>query len=291
MTNGWLILNKPSGITSAKAVAIVKKRLGVKKIGHAGTLDPLAFGVLPLAIGEATKLMRLMMLEEKEYIFTVKWGVSTDTADLEGKVTNVSDKIPTRLEILNILPEFIGDIMQVPPIYSAIKVDGKRAYDLARKGEDFALKPRLIRINSFELLQSEGETSQFKISCGKGTYVRSLAVDIASKLGTFAHITSLLRSKLGKFELKDAILLEKLETMVYKDHPSTFLLQLEEVLDDIPGFHFSLAERKFLSCGRELTKHTGLINGQIVALYHEKKIFGLGEIVDNIIKPIRIIHN
>lgn len=253
--NGWLNLNKPLGITSAKAVAIVKRSLHPHKIGHAGTLDPLACGVLPLALGEATKTMQFCMDSNKEYEFTVKWGEATTTYDSEGEVVSRSDVRPGREEILKILPQFTGVINQVPPIYSAIKINGKRAYDLARNGEVVSMKSRQIQIFNLEFLgipNMDIQYATFRVACGKGTYVRSLAHDIAAALGALAHVTVLIRTKVGKFSLKDAILLEDIEKTVYKDAPSGVLLPVDTVLDDIQVLEFTTEEANCLRHGQKL---------------------------------------
>lgn len=260
--NGWLNLHKPLGITSAKAVSIVKRNLHPQKIGHAGTLDPLASGVLPLALGEATKTMQFFMDAAKGYEFTVKWGEATATLDAEGEVIARSEVRPTIEQILRVLPQFIGEISQTPPAYSAIKINGQRAYDLARRGVDIEMKSRKIMIYSLEVSGKEilskspcithsnkenpvtrhpsPETSTtFRVSCGKGTYIRSLARDIAESLGTLAHVTKLVRTKVGKFSINDAILLEDIEKTVYKDALSGVLLPVDTVLDDIQVLEFT----------------------------------------------------
>jgi tRNA pseudouridine55 synthase len=235
--SGWIILEKPSGITSAHAVGKVKRLLHPEKIGHAGTLDPLASGVLPLALGEATKTVPYMMDAAKTYGFTVTWGQQRDTDDSQGQVTATSDARPSEADIRAILPRFTGKIQQTPPNYSAIKVDGKRAYDMARSGEIVELKSRETIIHSLEIQQYSPEQTAFICHCSKGTYVRSLARDMGKTLGSLGYISVLRRLKVGNFSENDAISLELLEEMVHKNPPdsqeSGFLRPVESALDDI----------------------------------------------------------
>lgn len=288
--NGWLILNKPLNVSSAKAVAIVKRALKVKKIGHAGTLDPLASGVLPLAIGEATKTVQYAMLAEKQYEFTVKWGEATATDDCEGEVTATSAVRPDEDEILAILPEFTGIIQQTPPAYSAIKLDGRRAYDMARRGENVELKPREVVIHKLELTASDKDGATFSVNCGKGTYVRSLARDIAEKLGTKGHVTALKRTKVGSFSIKDAILLENLEKTVYKPASSDFILPVNIVLDDIPVLLFTAEDAIALKQGKKVEFSTAYDTGNIVSVESEGCLVAIAEICDGYIKPVRVFN-
>lgn len=205
LVNGWVIVDKPEGMSSAHVVAKIKRLFKAKKAGHGGTLDPLATGVLPIALGEATKTLSYVLDGAKAYRFQLKWGEGRTTDDREGEITKISDKRPNANEIKDILPQFIGHIEQIPPSYSALKVNGKRAYTLAREGQSVSLPPRQIVISSLILLESTPDTATFEVSCSKGTYVRSLARDLASKLGTYAHITQLRRLKAGFFHEKDAI--------------------------------------------------------------------------------------
>ena len=177
--HGWVIIDKPKDISSAMVVSKIKRTLNIKKVGHAGTLDPLASGILPIALGNATKTTRFLQEKNKAYLFEITWGVAKDTDDAEGEVINTSSKIPTPLEIDNITKSFIGVIEQKPPIYSAIKINGKRAYSLARKGQSPVIAPRKVQIHRFERIQQKStiNTTFFSVTCGKGTYVRSLARD------------------------------------------------------------------------------------------------------------------
>jgi tRNA pseudouridine55 synthase len=208
--DGWIILDKPVGITSTHALSIVKRLYKADKAGHAGTLDPLASGILPLAFGEATKTVPYVMDGEKAYRFTVTWGVETNTDDSDGEMVNSSAERPTEAAILAILPRFMGVIMQLPPQFSALKVQGERAYDLAREGEFVKLEPREVEITSLRLLARDEETATFEAECGKGTYVRALARDFGRLLGCFGHITALRRTRVGPFAEMEAVKIDDL---------------------------------------------------------------------------------
>ncbi|MER2520661.1 MAG: tRNA pseudouridine(55) synthase TruB [Bdellovibrionales bacterium] len=212
LPHGWIALDKPLGLTSTQALGKARKILGGKKAGHGGTLDPLATGVLPLAFGEATKLIPYVMDGKKAYDFAVRWGETRDTADAEGSVIATSDARPSESAIRAALPQFVGAIMQRPPAYSAIKVEGQRAYDLARAGEAVELEPREVRIDSLELLpEPQPDSASFRVRCGKGMYVRALAQDLATALGTCGYVASLRRTQVGPFTLEQAVTIEMLE--------------------------------------------------------------------------------
>lgn len=209
--NGWVVLDKAVGTTSTQAVAMVKRALNAKKAGHAGTLDPLASGLLPIALGEATKTVPFVMDGRKAYLFTVTWGVETDTDDAEGQAVGRSDARPSPAEIEAILPDFIGEIMQIPPKFSAIKIAGERAYDLARDGEAVELVARPVEIDRLSLVAHTGDTSVFEAECGRGTYVRALARDFGRRLGCLGHVSSLRRTRVGPFTEEDTVEAEDLE--------------------------------------------------------------------------------
>ena len=210
--HGWIVLDKPVGVTSTQAVARLKRLFHANKCGHAGTLDPLASGLLPIAFGEATKTVSFVMDGTKVYRFTVRWGAQTSTDDTEGEVIATADGRPSKAEIEAILPEFIGEIMQVPPKFSAIKIDGERAYDLARDGEEVVLEARPIEILDLVLVDvPDGDTAVFDCECGKGTYVRALARDMGLRLGTRGHVVGLRRVVVGPFEEEDMIPLADIE--------------------------------------------------------------------------------
>lgn len=255
--NGWIILDKPLGLTSAQGVAAIKRlwrQAGFPrpKIGHGGTLDPLATGVLPIALGEATKLTGRMLNGDKAYDFTVRFGVATETEDTEGAVVATSDVRPSRADVEAVLPRFTGPIEQRPPAYSALKVDGERAYARARAGETVVLPPRAVTIHALRLLEADGETATFSVSCSKGTYVRSLARDIAEALGTVGHVVMLRRTKAGPFGLEGAISLDKLGELAMEQRLIAALLPLTAGLDDIPALAVNPGEAARLKSGQTL---------------------------------------
>lgn len=210
--NGWLVIDKPRDIGSTQVVNLTRKWLNAKKNGHCGTLDPFATGVLPVAFGEATKLIPLVTDGPKEYEFVVKWGEATASGDTESEVCQRSAIIPSKEDILSVLPRFIGKISQVPPAYSAIKINGERAYNLARRGEDVEIPERIVEIYALELLEElPEEQARFRVACSKGTYVRTLGQDIAKSLGTVGHLKELRRTKCGNFDLSQKILLENIK--------------------------------------------------------------------------------
>ena len=259
-TNGWIILDKPLGLSSAQGVAAVKRILrgvGIRpdRIGHGGTLDPLATGVLPIAIGEATKLAGRMLDATKGYDFTVQWGTATATEDAEGAVTATSDVRPTAPEIATILPRFTGPIDQVPPAYSALKVDGQRAYALARAGETVTLATRHVTIHELVLIDSTADSATFSATVSKGTYIRSLARDISLALGSVGHVTMLRRTRAGPFTLGQAITLDKFTLLVQGAQLEQVLLPLMAGLDDIPALAIDPEQAAALRQGRRLFGH------------------------------------
>lgn len=209
--DGWVVLDKPVGITSTHAVARLKRIYNAKKAGHAGTLDPLASGILPIAFGEATKTVPFVQDGEKAYRFTVLWGAETNTDDADGEIVARSDLRPGGDAIAALLPRFIGTIEQRPPAFSAIKIAGERAYDLARDGEIVDLAPRPVTIHALVIVSSDGAQTVFEARCGKGTYVRAIARDLGRALGCYGHVTALRRTRVGPFEERDAATLESLD--------------------------------------------------------------------------------
>ena len=251
--DGWINLHKPVGITSTQALAVVKRALQPQKAGHAGTLDPLASGILPIALGEATKTVPYVQDSIKTYNFTVTWGEQRTTDDAEGTAMATSDARPARADIEALLPAFLGEIQQVPPQFSAIKVDGARAYDLARDGEQVELKQRIVYIESFEITDHSVDSTAFRCVCGKGTYVRSLARDMGIKLGCFGYISQLERASVGPFTLENAILLDIFQNPDDKPSPEQVLLPLQTALDDIPVLALREQEAARLKNGNVLT--------------------------------------
>jgi len=239
--HGWVVLDKPVGMTSTHAVSIMKRLFSAKRCGHAGTLDPLASGCLPIAMGEATKTVPFVMDSRKLYQFTVQWGEERDTDDSEGRVTESSPARPTADQIRAALPGFIGTISQVPPRYSAIKIEGERAYDLARDGQEVELQARTVNIGRLELMDvPDASHAVFEAECGKGTYVRSLARDLGRQLGCFGHISALRRVSVGGFTPETMILLEDLEALCHRAAAgeaslADALMPVETALDDIPA--------------------------------------------------------
>ena len=231
--NGWIILDKGVGMTSTHAVAVVKRGLSAKKAGHAGTLDPLASGILPIALGEATKTVPFIMDRRKSYVFTVAWGAETNTDDAEGEVVARTDTLPSPAEIEALLPRFTGSIQQVPPRFSAIKIKGERAYDLARDGEVVELQPRVVEIDRLALVHHEGNRSVIEADCGKGTYVRAIARDLGRALGCLGHIAALRRTRVGPFSDADAVTVDHVAT-----DPAA-LRPVETALSDIPSITVS----------------------------------------------------
>ena len=246
--NGWIALDKPAGLTSTQAIGKIRRILNPAKIGHGGTLDPLATGILPIAMGEATKTIPFIVDHIKTYTFTVHWGEQRSTDDLEGGVIAISPNRPSADEIRAVLPNFTGDILQTPPQFSAIKIDGERAYDIARGGEEVDLKPRPVFIESLDLVSAEPDQASFRCVCGKGTYIRSLGRDMALALGTVGYIGALRREKVGPMDQNMAISLEMLEQTGH-----SAVLPVETVLDGIPALKLNSQEAARLKQGQKLS--------------------------------------
>ncbi|MDR3518671.1 MAG: tRNA pseudouridine(55) synthase TruB [Azospirillaceae bacterium] len=252
--HGWLVIDKPAGMTSTQVLARARWLLQAQKAGHGGTLDPLATGVLPIAFGEATKTVAYAMDGRKTYQFTLCWGEQRTTDDTEGTVIATHAHRPDGAAIEAALPRFTGVIDQTPPPFSAIKVDGERAYDLAREGIAVILEPRPVRIDRFVLIgQADADHAEFRVDCGKGTYVRALARDLALALGTVAHITVLRRLRVGRFTLDNAISLDDLTQRVQSAAIDHLLLPIETALDDIPALALSAPEAHRLKLGQSVT--------------------------------------
>lgn len=291
---GWLILDKPRGMGSTQGVSAVKRVLrqngyAKTKVGHGGTLDPLAEGVLPIALGEATKLAGRMLDSDKIYAFTVRFGEETDTLDTEGPVIATSDLRPALAEVEAVLPRFTGAIEQVPPAYSALKIDGQRAYDLARAGEAVELKSRAVTIHALTLTEAQGQDALEAVTLvahvSKGTYIRSLARDIAHALGTCGHVTYLRRIKAGPFREEQAISLDKLEQAAKGAGLEHLLLPLEAGLDDIPALHLDQTSAQAVRQGRVLSgmpQSSGLYLAKLGAVP-----VALMEITDGTAKVVR----
>lgn len=258
--HGWIVLDKPLGLSSAQAVAAIKRLLrqsghGKVKIGHGGTLDPLATGVLPIALGEATKLAGRMLDATKAYDFSIGWGSATSTDDAEGEVVATSSVRPDSDAIEAALPAFTGPITQIPPAYSALKIDGKRAYALARAGEAVELAARQVTIHSLTLLANTADSATLSAAVSKGTYIRSLARDIAQSLGSVGHVTMLRRTRAGPFALAQAISLDNLALLLQEPQLEQATLPLMAGLDDIPALTIDPDQAAALQQGRKLTGH------------------------------------
>ncbi len=249
--SGWINLDKPSGMTSTQAVSKVRRLLDAQKAGHAGTLDPLATGVLPIALGEATKTVPFLVDADKAYSFTLAWGRSTATCDSEGETIAESEVRPSAKAAAAALEGFVGEILQIPPDYSAVKVGGERAYDLARKGTPLDLKARPVVIHAARVASvPDDDHIQIEIECGKGTYVRALARDLSAKLGACGHVSQLRRTRVGRFTAADSISVESLEDFCNRGAGLKALLPVETALDDIPAMAMTQEDAFRLSQGR-----------------------------------------
>ncbi len=276
--HGWLVIDKPAGMTSARVVSRVLRITGAAKGGHGGTLDPMATGVLPVALGEATKTAAYVIGSAKTYRFTVRWGEARDTDDADGAVTATSAARPSEAAIRAALPEFTGTILQVPPDYAAIKVQGERAYALARKGVPVELAPREVVIDRLDLVDVvDADHAAFEMTCGKGTYVRALARDLAARLGTVGHLATLRRTAVGQFGDGDAISLDKLAALVHSAALLEHVRPVETALADIPAQAVTEAQAACLRNGQAvhvLRKAPGLVRataaGRLVALVEVK---------------------
>jgi tRNA pseudouridine55 synthase len=281
--HGWVVLDKPVGMTSTHAVGVVKRLFAAKRAGHAGTLDPLASGCLPIALGEATKTVPFVMEGRKAYLFTVRWGEERDTDDAEGRIVATSETRPTAQDIRALLPRFTGTIEQIPPKFSAIKVEGERAYDLARDGEAIELQSRAVEIHRLDLAEvADADHAVFTAECGKGTYVRALARDIGRALGSLGHVSALRRVAVGPFREADLISLAELEALCHRaaageQNLADALMPVETALDDIPALAVSRADaarlqrgQAVLLRGRDAPIFRGTVyvtaSGQLVAL-------------------------
>jgi tRNA pseudouridine55 synthase len=281
--HGWVVLDKPVGMTSTHAVSVIKRLFKAKRAGHAGTLDPLASGCLPIALGEATKTVPFVMDGQKTYLFTVRWGEERDTDDAEGRVVAQSAERPGVEAIGTILPQFIGTIVQVPPRFSAIKVAGERAYDIARDGEEVELQPRPVEVDHLDIIETpDADHTVFAAQCGKGTYVRALARDMGRLLGCRGHVSALRRTAVGSFNEPDLMTLEKLEALCHRAAAgegslADALMPVATALDDIPALAVSRADaarlqrgQAVLMRGRDAPVLSGTLyvtaSGQLIAL-------------------------
>ncbi|HVO00613.1 MAG TPA: tRNA pseudouridine(55) synthase TruB [Candidatus Cybelea sp.] len=297
--DGWVILDKPAGITSTAAVAAVKRLFDAQKAGHGGTLDPLATGILPIALGEATKTVPFVMDGEKTYRFTLTFGEARSTDDAEGEVTARSDRRPSDAEIEAILPRFQGEITQVPPAFSAIKVQGERAYDLAREGEVVELQPRTVLVHEIRLAERpDPDHAVIEVRCGKGTYMRALARDIAVALGTVGHVAALRRTGVGPFTEAGAISLDPLKALGHSPAAFKHVLPIETALDDIPALALSAAEATRLRSGQPVgllhrldrDRIRGFTPGDMVCAMSEGRLVALTRFEAGELVPVRVMN-
>ena len=292
--HGWLVLDKPAGMTSTQAVGAVRRIFGAQKAGHAGTLDPLATGILPIALGEATKTVPYAVEGQKEYRFTVRWGVETDTDDAEGSPVVTSDQRPLRADIEALLPRFTGEILQTPPAFSAVKIAGERAYDLARAGEAVELEARPVQIDVLELVDCpDRDTAIFAARCGKGTYVRALARDLGRALGCRGHVTALRRTRVGSFTEDAAVTLDALTAAAegLGNALASLLRPVETALADLAVLRVTREETMRLLRGQSV-----LVRGQDLPVpgpaYATCKghLVALGQIEKGQLRPTRVFH-
>lgn len=297
---GWLSIDKSSGMTSAHVVAVVRRLTGAARVGHGGTLDPLATGVLPIALGEATKTVSYAMNGSKLYRFTVRWGEARATDDAEGAITETSPHRPDRAAIEKALPAFTGEIEQVPPIFSAIKIDGRRAYEIARSGDaPPEMVSRRVKVEHFQLIDTpDADHAVFEVRSGKGTYMRSLARDLARALRTVGHVAQLRRLAVGPLVEKTAISLDQLASLVHSARLAEALMPVATVLDDIPALALTDVEAGRLRHGQPIAalpvaSRSPLANigpGVLVRAMAGDRLVALAEVQGGEIRPVRIIN-
>ena len=296
--NGWIILDKPVGMTSTQAVGKVRWLFQAQKAGHAGTLDPLATGILPIALGEATKTVPYAVDGQKSYRFPVRWGAETDTDDAEGQVVKRSDVSPPRDAIEALLPSFIGEVMQTPPAFSAIKIDGQRAYDLARQGETVQLEARPVQIDRLELVDMPDPlTSVFEAECGRGTYVRAIARDMGRTLGCFGHVIALRRTRVGPFREGQAVTMSELEDAANLEDGGieikTMLRPVESALAELLEVTVSQSDAARLARGQTVLlrgRDAPVMSGEAFAL-SKGTLIALCEIERGELRPLRVFNH
>jgi tRNA pseudouridine55 synthase len=290
--DGWVVLDKPLGMGSTQAVGKVRWLFAAEKAGHGGTLDPLATGILPIALGEATKTVPFIMDGRKEYRFTLRFGEARATDDGEGEVTATSDVRPTDEAIRAVLPAFTGSLSQMPPAFSALKIDGKRAYDLARAGETVELKPRQVTVDRLELLaRPDADHADFVVGCGKGTYIRSLGRDLARALGSVGHLSALRRTVVGPFREEAAISLPKLEALGHIPPLLGALVPVVTALDDIPALALTGTQADRLRHGQPvLLTRDAPPSGTLVRAEQGSKLVALARSDGAALQPVRVFN-
>lgn len=291
--HGWVVLDKPYGMTSTQAVGAMKRIFGTPKAGHAGTLDPLASGMLPIALGEATKTVPYVMDGDKLYRFTVRWGAETSTDDAEGEVIRASDHRPTAEDIDAVLDEFEGEILQTPPAFSAIKVDGERAYDLARAGETVELEARPVTVHRLDLIDCpDADTAVFEAECGKGTYVRAIARDMGRRLGTAGHVIELRRLVVGPFGEEDMVTIDALQGALEADGDALSLLTpIESALANLPQLDVTSDQAVRLRNGNPvlLRGRDAPVEEAAVGVFERGRLMAIAKVEHGELKPIRLI--
>ncbi len=288
--NGWIFIDKQKNITSFKVIQRLRKILNIKKIGHAGTLDPFATGILAIAVGEATKSVHYFN-QNKVYKFNVVFGEQKDTDDITGKTINRSNIIPNKKAIDQCLGKFIGKHNQVPPKYSAVKVNGKRAYKLARSNQKFSIQPKDVFIKCLKCVEIKNNSEFcFILECSSGTYVRSIARDLGKMLGTYAYVSELRRVKIGKFEEKDIILLDKFEELVHIGDHFEVMHSIRDVLDDIPAVLIDQELSLKFRNGLSFEYVNKISENDYLLVETEKKFVGIGKAIEGKIKPIRVFN-
>ena len=296
--HGWLVIDKPRGVSSNRVVGTVR-RLTRTKTGHAGTLDPLATGVLPIALGEATKTAAYAMNGQKCYRFRIRWGVARTTDDREGGIVAECASRPTRATIEEVLPRFTGTILQSPPPYSAIRVDGRRSYELARAAAPPALMARAVQVTALRLIAlPDRDHADCEAIVGTGTYIRALARDLGAALGTFAHIAELRRLSVGRFTIEQAISLDSAIEHLHSRPASESLLPIETPLDGIPALALTAAEAARLRCGQKVTPHNAdgradvarYVDGTVVSVWHDRAVIALARVENGGVRPARVIN-
>jgi len=300
VVNGWVCFDKPFEMGSTEAVSKLRRLFNAQKAGHAGTLDPLASGILPIALGEATKTVPFLMDAEKVYRFTINWGVSTDSIDREGEIVGRSDVRPSVEAVAAALPSFVGDIDQTPPRFSAIKVDGQRAYDLARDGAEFELASRRVTIHEAAVTDApDADHVEITMRTGKGVYVRSLARDLAIMLEAEGHVSALRRERVGPFSVDNAVTLDILADLVHRDAASEGLLPVATALDDIPELAvtdqdaFSLRQgRPIVLLPRQVETLKGQLHGdaRTVSVFLGQTLVALGQLRAGRLEPDRVFN-
>jgi tRNA pseudouridine55 synthase len=288
--NGWVLLDKPEGMLSTEALNRVRRLFDAAKAGHAGTLDPLASGLLPIALGEATKVIGCIVDAGKRYRFTIRWGEERDSDDADGAVVATSALRPTRAAVVQAMAAYLGDIQQAPPAFSAVKVDGERAYDLARGGEPVELAPRQVHVARFELLAFEdgGDLAEFELDCGKGTYVRSLARDLGRDLGCLGHVAALRRTRVGTFAIEAGISLDNLQALLHKGALETALHPVDAALADIPALAITGSEASRLRSGQVIRVPSSL-QGTVCAKSSGRPI-AMAHLEDGVLRPLRVFN-